>query len=201
LRGLEVGERLYGRFDEIFEIVRRQSQFFIAVLDNLSWDPHDPSFRHLGTALDGGLERVPENLIFYATSNYKDLVDRDGKHPTIPPPLQVDGVAAPNPALARYDSQQFERLDSARAVDDRFGLRVFMDLPVKSEYEQMVLSYARRAGFEVDDTQLLANFNIWCRRHGHDLIGGRTARDFVRACYPMYSRSAPSRPAAPADTI
>ena len=132
LRGLEVGEQFYQCFDEIFELVRGQPQYFIALLDNLSWDPHDASFRHIGTALDGGLERVPDNLVFYATSNYKDLVDREGRHPAGPPPLQVDGVVASETGAAWYDSQQFERLDSARAVDDRFGLKVFMDLPKKS---------------------------------------------------------------------
>ncbi len=85
LRGLELGEDCYGRFDELFEAVRRLPQHFVAVLDNLSWDPHDASFRQIGTALDGGLERVPDNLIFYATSNFKDLVDREGRHPTAPP--------------------------------------------------------------------------------------------------------------------
>ncbi len=85
LRGLELGEDCYGRFDELFEVVRRLPQHFIAVLDNLSWDPHDASFRQIGTALDGGLECVPDNLIFYATSNFKDLVDREGRHPTAPP--------------------------------------------------------------------------------------------------------------------
>jgi len=188
LRGLELGEDCYTRFDELFELVRGLPQRFIAVLDNLSWDPHDASFRQIGTALDGGLERVPDNIVFYATSNFKDLVDREGRHPTAPPPLQVDGVTAPDSGVASYDSQQFERLDSARAVDDRFGLKVFLDLPRKSEYEHMMISYARRAGIEVEDEQLLASFNVWCRRHGHDLIGGRTARDFIQAYYPEYSR-------------
>ncbi len=102
-------------------------------------------------------------------------------------------MTASDSGVASYDSQQFERLDSARAVDDRFGLKVFLDLPRKSEYEHMMLSYARRAGIEVDEEQLLARFNVWCRRHGHDLIGGRTARDFIRAYYPEYSRTAQSQ--------
>ena len=74
-------------------------------------------------------------------------------------------------------------------MDDRFGLKVFLDLPRKSEYDQMMLSYAKRAGIDLDEEQLVASFNVWCRRHGHDLIGGRTARDFIRAYYPEYSRA------------
>lgn|GEM_PF-952511 len=190
LRGLALDERWCHRLDEIFELVRGQPQYFIAVLDNLSWDPHDAGFRRIGTVLDGGLERLPDNLLFYATSNFKDLVDRAGEHPAALPPLQVDGVAVTQgSAPAIYDSQQFERLDSARAVDDRFGLKVFLDLPRKSEYDQMMLSYAKRAGIDLDEEQLVASFNVWCRRHGHDLIGGRTARDFIRAYYPEYSRA------------
>jgi predicted AAA+ superfamily ATPase len=87
-----------------------------------------------------------------------------------------------------YDPQQAERLDEQRALDDRFALKVFMDMPRKTEYEHMVLSYAQRAGVEVDRDELLAAFKVWCMRHNHDLVGGRTARDFIVDFLPPFVR-------------
>lgn len=90
------------------------------------------------------------------------------------------------PAL--YDAQNAQRYDELRALDDRFALKVFIDYPSKSEYEHLVLSYARRAGIDVEAQELLTKFNVWRMRHGHDLVGGRTARDFVAIYLPEFER-------------
>ena len=197
LRGIEIGPEVYSAIPELFEIIRGRPEYFMAVLDNISLDPHDPTFRTLSSVMEGGLEQRPDNLIFCATSNFKDLVDRRGERPEGLGRMQLDEDLAPaqqsrgiRPAF--YDPQQQERLDEQRGLDDRFALKVFIDLPKKSQYEGMVLSYARRAGIDVDETELLAAFNVWRQRHNHDLVGGRTARDFILAQYPQASLPSPS---------
>ena len=87
-----------------------------------------------------------------------------------------------------YDPQQLQRLDEERALDDRFALKVFLDLPHKTQYQQMVVSYARRAGINTPEDELLASFEVWRMRHNHDLVGGRTVRDFILAIIPEYTR-------------
>ena len=170
------------RLTELYSLVRGRRERFIGVLDNISLEAHSTSFRQLATVLDGGLERAPSNLVFYATSNFKDLIDRDGETSSRPPVMQVDGFSAgeggPQPQF--YDPQQQQRLDERRAIDDRFALKVFLDFPTKSEYERLILAYAERSGITYDASQILAAFNVWTMRHNHDLIGGRTARDFVQ---------------------
>ena len=129
------------------------------------------------------------NLVFYATSNYKDLIDRHGDRPQTPPIQQLDAARSPGDLApvamsmltpTDYDPQQQQRLDERRALDDRFALKVFLDFPTKSEYEAIVVSYARRAGLDTPTDVLLAEFNVWRLRHNHDLVGGRTARDFIK---------------------
>ena len=71
-------------------------------------------------------------------------------------------------------------LDELRALDDRFGLKVYVDILRKEQYESVVLSYARRAGIDCPRKELLQAFKQWSMRHNHDLVGGRTARDFIR---------------------
>ena len=79
-----------------------------------------------------------------------------------------------------YDSQQHQRLDELRALDDRFALKVYVDTLRKEQYESVLFSYARKAGIDCPDEELLKAFTKWSMRHNHDLVGGRTARDFIR---------------------
>lgn len=193
LRGIELAAGDYGQLGALFELVRGRRECFIGVLDNISLNRHHPEFRMLASALDGNLAQMPRNLVFYATSNYKDLIDREGERPEGLARLQLDedgGEAnlvnqGVRPSL--YDPQQAERLDEQRALDDRFALKVFMDLPGKTAYEHLVLSYARRAGIPMEEQELLSAFNIWRMRHNHDLVGGRTARDFIIAIAPQFA--------------
>ena len=191
LRGVEVPHRSYQYLPQLFDLVRGRRERFIAVLDNIAMERTDPYTRMLSVALDGGLESAPANLVFYATSNFKDLVDRGGERPQGPPAMQAD--AAPgeirhtdsqSKVRRGFDPQGFQRLDERRALDDRFALKIFLDLPTKSEYDRIVVAYARRAGLDLPEVELLDRFQKWRMRHNHDLVGGRTARDFVLSCYP-----------------
>ena len=184
LRGIEIAPEDYGNLRAVFATVRDRREFFIGVLDNISLARGDSSLHHLSRILDGGLESVPENMVFYATSNFKDLVDREGERMQGLGVMQMEAEATPVKISAGirpdfYDPQQNQRIDELRALDDRFALKVFIDLPRKSEYEHMVISYAQRAGLPIAETELLSQFNTWRMRHNHDLVGGRTARDFV----------------------
>ncbi len=195
LRGIEIAPENYSALPEMLALVRGRPERFVGVLDNISLGKRDNSIRYLSRVMEGSLELIPDNLVFYATSNFKDLVDREGGHLQGLGHLQMDRLgggeenqrdSAMRPAL--YDAQNAQRYDELRALDDRFALKVFIDFPSKSEYEQLVLSYARRAGIEVEARELLAEFNVWRMRHGHDLVGGRTARDFVATYLPEFER-------------
>ena len=192
LRAIEIAPPCYHLLPALFALVRGRRQRFVGVLDNVALSRGDNSLHLLSRVLDGGLEACPDNLVFYATSNYKDLVDRDGERPQGLGQMQLDderpnrvnqGVQA-----EFYDPQQLQRLDQERALDDRFALKVFLDLPSRQQYRAMVLSYAHRAGIDLPAEDLLAAFEVWRMRHNHDLVGGRTARDFVTAYLPQYVR-------------
>ena len=193
LRAIEISPSCYHLLPDLFALVRGRRQRFVGVLDNVSLGRGDNSLHLLSRVLDGGLEACPDNLVFYATSNYKDLVDREGERPQGLGQMQLDdehpnrvnqGIQA-----EFYDPQQLQRLDQERALDDRFALKVFLDLPSRQQYRAMVLSYARRAEIDLPEEDLLAAFEVWRMRHSHDLAGGRTARDFIDAYLPQYLRS------------
>ena len=193
LRAIEISPSCYHLLPDLFALVRGRRQRFVGVLDNVSLGRGDNSLHLLSRVLDGGLEACPDNLVFYATSNYKDLVDREGERPQGLGQMQLDDER-PNRVnqgiqAEFYDPQQLQRLDQERALDDRFALKVFLDLPSRQQYRAMVLSYARRAGIDLPEEDLLAAFEVWRMRHSHDLVCGRTARDFIDAYLPQYLRS------------
>ena len=183
LRAVEITSADYGHINRIYASIRETGERFIAVLDNISFGRGDDKIRDLSIALEGGLEKPPENLLFYATSNFKDLVDREGiRNQGLGFMQMEENTNIPMSYSARpsfYDPQQNQRIDELRALDDRFALKVFIDLPTKSKYESMVRSYAERYGIGLDD-ELFSEFNKWRMRHNHDLIGGRTVRDFIQ---------------------
>ena len=192
LRAIEIAPSCYHLLPDLFALVRGRRQCFVGVLDNVSLSRGDSSLHLLSRVLDGGLEACPNNLVFYATSNYKDLVDREGERQQGLGQMQLDDE---RPNLVNqgiqaefYDPQQQQRLDQERALDDRFALKVFLGLPSRQQYHSMVLSYARRAGIDLPEEELLAAFEVWRMRHNHDLVGGRTARDFIVAYLPQYLR-------------
>lgn len=192
LRAIEIAPSCYHLLPDLFALVRGRRQRFVGVLDNVSLGRGDNSLHLLSRVLDGGLEVCPDNLVFYATSNYKDLVDREGERPQGLGQMQLDDER-PNRVnqgiqAEFYDPQQLQRLDQERALDDRFALKVFLDLPSKQQYRAMVMSYARRAGIDLSEEDVLAAFEVWRMRHNHDLVGGRTARDFIDAYLPQYLR-------------
>lgn len=184
LRAIEIVPEDYSFLPEVFDIVRNRPEKFIGVLDNISLDRGDPALRQLSRVFEGGLTAMPDNLVFYATSNYKDLVDREGEKRQGLGVMQMDEDGGAR-ALQRkrpdfYDPQQHQRLDELRALDDRFGLKVYVDILRREEYESVLLSYASRAGIDCPREELLQAFKQWSMRHNHDLVGGRTARDFIR---------------------
>ena len=138
LRAIEISPSCYHLLPDLFTLVRGRRQCFVGVLDNVSLGRGDSSLHLLSRMLDGGLEACPDNLVFYATSNYKDLVDREGERPQGLGQMQLEDER-PNRVnqgiqAEFYDPQQLQRLDQERALDDRFALKVFLDLPIRQQY-------------------------------------------------------------------
>lgn len=191
LCGIEVPPAAYPGLTHLYKLVRNRPGCYIALLDNISMHRQHDAFRLLSSALEGSLEAKPQNLVFYATSNYKDLVDRQGERAQGLGRLQLDDQAAqPNRVNQGkrpdvFDTQAQERQDEQRAFDDRFALKVFIDYPNKTQYEEILLGYTRRLGIAAERDDLLAEFRVWCMRHNHDLVGGRTVRDFIQHRYPQ----------------
>lgn len=159
LRLIEVEKGSFDRLPWLLRLCAGQSQAFVVFLDDISFEPEDPAYGALKSALEGGLEPCGENVRIYATSNRRHMVkelhsDRSGDQ------LHIR-----------------ETIQEQTSLAERFGLKLPYLAMTKPEYLAMVQFLAARAG--VTDPQLEAKANQWELEHA-----GRTprvARQFIDA--------------------
>ena len=130
-------------------------------LDDLSFEEFEIEYKYLKAVIEGGLERKPENVLIYATSNrrhliketFKDKADRDEE-------------------LHTNDTVQ-EKL----SLVARFGVTIYFGKPDKKEFQEIVRKLAQKSGIDMPEDELLLEANKWELSHGG--LSGRTAQQFV----------------------
>ncbi|SDH36757.1 hypothetical protein SAMN05216588_104159 [Pseudomonas flavescens] len=109
LRLIEIERDHLADLPRVVEQLMELPQRFILFCDDLSFEAGEGDYRVLKSVLDGSLERSPENVLLYATSNRRHLVperESDNANTKI-----VDGELHPN-----------EAVEDKIALSDRFGL-------------------------------------------------------------------------------
>ena len=130
-------------------------------MDDLSFEEFEIEYKYLKAVIEGGLEKKPENVLIYATSNrrhliretFKDKQDRDEE-------LHVN------------DTVQ-ESFLSCRASASAF----ISALPDKKQFQKIVSTLADRYGVRMSEDELLLKANQWELSHGG--LSGRTAQQFI----------------------
>ncbi|WP_437884297.1 ATP-binding protein [Pseudomonas sp. LRF_L74] len=109
LRLIEIERDHLADLPRVVEMLIDLPQRFVLFCDDLSFESGDGDYRVLKSVLDGSLERAPDNVLLYATSNRRHLVPEkesdnlNWKH--------VDGELHPS-----------EAVEDKIALSDRFGL-------------------------------------------------------------------------------
>ena len=147
---------------EIMKTLRKfMSKRFIIFLDDLSFDEGEAEYKHLKSAIEGGVESRPENVLIYATSNRRHLIRETWRD--------------------RGDDQdELYRDDSANetiSLSDRFGLIIHYTAPTQAEYLEIIRSMLKRQGVELDEEKLKLEGLRW--EMSHSGRNGRTAQQFV----------------------
>lgn len=109
LRLVEVSKNDLRDLPDIVDLVRDCAQHFILYCDDFSFEGADDSYVELKSVLEGSVERPPENILFYVTSNRRHLLPeymQDNRSTRL-----VDGEL-------HYADAVEERI----ALSDRFGL-------------------------------------------------------------------------------
>nr|WP_298170712.1 ATP-binding protein [uncultured Pseudomonas sp.] len=109
LRLIEIERDHLADLPRVVEQLVELPQRFVLFCDDLSFEAGEGDYRMLKTVLDGSLERAPENVLLYATSNRRHLLPE--KQSDNENWQMVDGELHPN-----------EAVEDKIALSDRFGL-------------------------------------------------------------------------------
>ncbi len=142
-------------------IAAHPSRRFLIFIDDLSFEQDQTDYQEMKTVMDGGLEQIPDNLLFYATSNRKHLV------PT---------------RFSDNDSDDIRPSDTVEekvSLADRFGIRLGFYHISEETYLEIVDLYARHYGIDARSGNLHRDAIRWALETGGR--NGRTAEQFVRS--------------------
>ncbi|UVE19734.1 ATP-binding protein [Pseudomonas sp. LS44] len=109
LRLIEIERDHLADLPRVVEQLAKLPQRFVLFCDDLSFEAGEGDYRVLKSVLDGSLERAPDNVLLYATSNRRHLVPE--KQSDNENWQRVDGELHPN-----------EAVEDKIALSDRFGL-------------------------------------------------------------------------------
>lgn len=161
LRMIEVYKHQFQDLNDIIAQIKNRNYKFIIYMDDLSFEEFEIEYKYLKAVIEGGLEKKPENILIYATSNrrhlvretFKDKADRDEE-------------------LHTNDTVQ-EKL----SLVARFGVTIYFGRPEKKEFQAIVRELAARNGIAMEDNELMLEANKWEMSHGGK--SGRTAQQFI----------------------
>lgn len=109
LRLIEIERDHLADLPRVVEALVGLPQRFVLFCDDLSFESGESDYRVLKSVLDGSLERAPDNVVLYATSNRRHLVPE--KESDNLDSRMVDGELHPS-----------EAIEDKIALSDRFGL-------------------------------------------------------------------------------
>jgi len=127
-------------------------------MDDLSFEDFEIEYKYLKAVIEGGLEKKPKNVLIYATSNRRHLVN--------------ETISERENNMHLGDTMQ-EKL----SLVARFGVTIFFGSPDKKEYQNIVRTLAQRNDIHLDDAELMLEANKWEMSHGG--FSGRSAQQFI----------------------
>ena len=133
LRLIEVDKDDLIDLPDIVDLLDGRPERFIIFCDDLSFESGEGDYRVLKSVLDGSLERAPDNVLLYATSNRRHLVpekesDNDNWQ-------RVEGELHPS-----------EAVEDKIALSDRFGLWISFYPFSQDDYLNIVHHWLRHFG-------------------------------------------------------
>jgi len=161
LRMVEVYKHQIGDLEAIVDLIKDRNYKFILFMDDLSFEQFEVEYKFLKAFIEGGLEKRPDNILIYATSNRRHLMketwaDKEDRY---------------------EDMHESETLQERMSLVDRFGLLIRYFSPEQEEYLHIVHMLAKEYGVEASDEELEQGAIRWELKHGG--FSGRAARQFI----------------------
>lgn len=158
---IEAYKHQFKDLNDIIAQVKNRNYKFIIYMDDLSFEEFEIEYKYLKAVIEGGLEKKPDNILIYATSNRRHLVrekfsDKEER---------------------RDDLHSSDTVQEKLSLVARFGVSIFFCAPDKKQFQNIVKTLAERHQVEMPEEELLLEANKWELQHGG--LSGRTAQQFI----------------------
>ncbi len=160
LRFVEIYKPQFKYLTELIDHLRTRNYKFVIYMDDLSFEDFEIEYKYLKAVIEGGLEKRPDNVLIYATSNRRHLIRENFS----------DRNAGDD--IHKNDTMQ-EKLSLA----ERFGISINFTKPVQKDYFEMVRYLAKNNGIQLPEDQLYDLARKWGIRNGG--MSGRVAQQFI----------------------
>lgn len=161
LRMIEVYKHQFQDLNDLISQIKNRNYKFIIYMDDLSFEEFEIEYKYLKAVIEGGLEKKPENILIYATSNRRHLVRE-----------KFSDKQEQDDDLHTNDTVQ-EKL----SLVSRFGVTIYFGAPEQKEYHEIVKSLAEKYQIEMEEETLLLEADRWELHHGGR--SGRCAQQFI----------------------
>ena len=165
LRVIEVYRHQFQDLTAIIDQIKNRNYRFIIYMDDLSFETFETEYKYLKAIIEGGLEKKPDNILIYATSNRRHLIREEYADKLI------DGDDI------RQDMHTSDTIQEKLSLAYRFGVTIYFGAPGKKEFQTIVKTLAAREHIEMEEEELLLLANKWELNHGG--FSGRTAQQFI----------------------
>jgi len=162
LRVIEVYRHQFRDLNEIIGQLKNRNYKFIIFMDDLSFEDFETEYKYLKAVIEGGLEKKPENILIYATSNRRHLIREYSS----------------DKEELREDMHTSDTVQEKLSLANRFGVSIYFGAPDKKLFQKIVTVLAQRYGIEMSEEELLEEANKWELSHGG--LSGRTAQQFIQ---------------------
>ncbi len=158
LRVIEIYKHQFKDLNSVISQIKNRNYKFIIYMDDLSFEDFEIEYKYLKAVIEGDLEKKPSNVLIYATSNRRHLINERFSE--------------------REDSVHMEdTMQEKFSLAARFGCSIYFSKPDKREYQNIVKVLAERNGISLSEDELLAEAGKWELYHGG--MTGRSAQQFI----------------------
>ena len=146
LRMIEIYKHQFKDLSNIIAMIKNRNYRFIIYMDDLSFEEFEIEYKYLKAVIEGGLERKPENVLIYATSNRRHLIrekfsDKEER---------------------RDDLHTSDTVQEKLSLAYRFGLKIYFGSPSKKEFQNIVRVLADKHGITMSEEELFLKANQNC---------------------------------------
>ena len=161
LRIIEIYKHQFQDLNDVISQIKNRNYKFIIYMDDLSFEEFEIEYKYLKAVIEGGLEKKPENVLIYATSNRRHLIRENYS----------------DREEIREDMHTGDTVQEKLSLVSRFGVTIYFGAPDKKQFQNIVKVLAERHGLSMPEEELLLEANRWELSHGG--LSGRTAQQFI----------------------